>query len=458
MRTSAWLRWVQVTLASLGMLSLLFALVAATYFHNVRFDLSPGDRFTLSDHGRAVLANLDTPVAVTGFIRTEDPRNIVLKDLLWQAARQTPLLTYEILDVNRNPALAGEFGVSAYGSAVVESGARRSDFSNPSESQLISAILYVTRPPKKVYYLTGHGECDINDTRGKVGCSLMRDALRSEFYDVEELSLFGDRGVPDSADVVVIAGPRSDPLESEIAALKTYLDQGGKVLALIDPYTVPDLVALFGTYGIEFADDIVLDFENRLGGGEPFTIAIPDKSQDHLITATLDAPPLFSGGRSVRARKGDDADDRMTATLLRSGGRSWASYGTGVLRGENFSFVAGRDLNGPLVMGVDISSATTDADGTRVRSGIVAFGNSKFANNRFLDYLGNRDLLVNSVNWLAREERLIATRAKRKTPGTNVFFVSQAQMRELFSASVMIQPGIFILIGTAIFIYRRFGR
>jgi len=185
MRTSAWLRWVQVTLASLGMLSLLFALVAATYFHNVRFDLSPGDRFTLSDHGRAVLANLDTPVAVTGFIRTEDPRNIVLKDLLWQAARQTPLLTYEILDVNRNPALAGEFGVSAYGSAVVESGARRSDFSNPSESQLISAILYVTRPPKKVYYLTGHGECDINDTRGKVGCSLMRDALRSEFYDVE---------------------------------------------------------------------------------------------------------------------------------------------------------------------------------------------------------------------------------------------------------------------------------
>ena len=113
MRTSAWLRWVQVTLASLGMLSLLFALVAATYFHNVRFDLSPGDRFTLSDHGRAVLANLDTPVAVTGFIRTEDPRNIVLKDLLWQAARLTPLLTYEILDVNRNPALAGEFGVDS---------------------------------------------------------------------------------------------------------------------------------------------------------------------------------------------------------------------------------------------------------------------------------------------------------------------------------------------------------
>jgi ABC-type uncharacterized transport system involved in gliding motility auxiliary subunit len=75
-----------------------------------------------------------------------------------------------------------------------------------------------------------------------------------------------------------------------------------------------------------------------------------------------------------------------------------------------------------------------------------------------LDYLGNRDLLVNSVNWLAREERLISTRAKRKTPGTNVFFVSQAQMRELFSAAVVIQPGIFILVGALIFAYRRLGR
>jgi hypothetical protein len=368
------------------------------------------------------------------------------------------LLTYEIVDVNRNPAMAAQFGVNAYGAAVVESGARRSDFSNPSESQLISAILYVTRPPKTVYYLTGHGECDINDTRGKIGCSLLRDALRSEYYNVEELSLFGDRPVPEDADVVVMAGPKSDPLDSELDALRSYLDGGGELLALIDPFTVPKVVEMLSEYGIEAGDDVVVDPENRLGGGEPFTAAIADKSPDHLITATLDAPPLFSGARSVRARAGDEDDKRLTTTLLRSGSRSWASYDPAVLRGSDARFVAGRDLNGPLALGVEVSISTTDADGEPAKAGIVAFGDSEFASNRFLDYLGNRDLLVNSVNWLAREERLISTRAKRKTPGKNVFFVSEAEMRELFRAAVIVQPGLFILVGTLVFVYRKFGR
>lgn len=458
MRAGAWLRWVQLLVASVGLFSLLGALVAVTYVHNVRVDLSPGNRFTLSDHARAVLGNLDKPVTVRGFIRTEDARNIILKDLLWQSSQETPLLTYEIVDVNRNPAMAAQFGVHAYGAAVVESGARRTDFSNPSESQLISAILNVTRPPKKVYYLTGHGECDINDTRGKIGCSLMRDALRSEYYDVEELSLFGDRPVPDDADVLVMAGPKSDPLASELDAMRTYLDTGGKLLALIDPFTVPQVVGLLDEYGIEAGNDVVVDPENRLGGGEPFTAAIPDKSPKHLITATLDAPPLFSGARSMRGRVGADADKSVAATLLRSGGRSWASYDPKVLRGADASFVAGRDLNGPLAVGVEVGISTVDADGERTKAGIVALGDSDFASNRFLDYLGNRDLLVNAVNWLAREERLISTRAKRKTPGKNVFFVSQAEMRALFRAAVVVQPGLFILVGALVFVYRKFGR
>jgi ABC-type uncharacterized transport system involved in gliding motility auxiliary subunit len=85
----------------------------------------------------------------------------------------------------------------------------------------------------------------------------------------------------------------------------------------------------------------------------------------------------------------------------------------------------------------------------------VAFGDSGFATNRFLEYLGNKDLLVNSVNWLAKEEQLISTRAKRKTPGRNQFFVSQAEGRRVFLGAVVYEPLFFMLVGIGVMLRRR---
>ena len=39
---------------------------------------------------------------------------------------------------------------------------------------------------------------------------------------------------------------------------------------------------------------------------------------------------------------------------------------------------------------------------------VVVYGNSEFAGNFFIEFLGNRDLFVNSVQWLARQPQAIA--------------------------------------------------
>jgi len=75
--------------------------------------------------------------------------------------------------------------------------------------------------------------------------------------------------------------------------------------------------------------------------------------------------------------------------------------------------------------------------------------------NRFLDYLGNKDLLLNSLNWLARDDQLVSVRSKAKTPGKNFFFVSQAEMNELFRLSVVVLPGALTAFGALLFVYRR---
>jgi ABC-2 type transport system permease protein len=453
-RGSVTARVAQLILGTLGLVALLGALVVAAYRYNVRFDLSPGNRFTLSDHALAVLRNLTQPVHVTGFIRTEDPRNVLLKDLLWQAARESSKLTYDIVDVNRNPAMATEFDVSSYGSAVVESGGRRVDFTGPTEGQLVGALLAVTQPPKKIYALTGHGECSLTETDRHRGCSGLGTAIRGEHFEVGELSLFGGRTVPDDADILLIAGATSDPLQSEIEAIAAYLDRGGKLLALADPFAAPRLSELLARYGIRLGDDVVLDPENRLGGGEMLSSVVTDLNSQHQVTATLDSPALFSGTRSVEAR-GDEEKGRDVVRLLRMGPRSWATTDPAVLRGATPRFVAGRDRNGPITVGVQLSQPAVGAANGAKRTVIIVYGDSQFVTNRFLEYLGNRDLALNSLNWLAREDTLVSARAKTKTPGKNFFFVSQAEMVQMFRAAVMIQPGLFIAFGLLVLLRRR---
>ncbi len=451
-----WRRYLQLLIAAFGLLSLLFLLVAAAYVHNMRFDLSPGNRFTLSDHAHKVLDAVKEPIKITAFIRTEDPRNPLIKDLLWQVAGESPYISYDVVDINRHPALANQYGVNAYGATVVESATKRADFGQPSESLLMSAILEVVQDPKKVYVLTGHGECSIKNTDRRNGCSQMRDVLSLESYDIEELSLAGGADVPQDADVVILNGPRGDLLEVEARSIERYLASGGDLLVLIDPFRAPRLVSLLGAYGIEVGANVVIDPDNRLAGGEPFSAVITDLNPRHLISSTLDSPPLFSLTAALSTRR-DEESGRVVVKFLKTGPRSWASFDHSVVQGSSASFVAGRDVNGPLAVWVEVSQRVAeDVPGRKdARTRIIVYGDSDFANNRFLDYLGNRDLLVNTVNWLAREDHLLAARPQRKEGGKNQFFISQSEGESVFWTAVIVQPGFFLLIALALLLWRR---
>jgi len=303
--------------------------------------------------------------------------------------------------------------------------------------------------------LAGHGECGMNDSDRHGGCTLVRDALRVEFYQVEEISLRGGRGVSEECDVLMITGPSKDPTRSELDALEAYLGAGGKLLVMIDPFSAQRLAAWLRGWGIDMADDIVVDPQNRLGGGEPLSAVATNVNRQQIITRRLEVPPLFSGVRSLRT-KDDEERERVGVWLLRSGEQSWATSDSSVLRGTAPRFVAGRDINGPLTLAAEMSMpAPAREAGAGVKTRIVAFGDSDFVSNRFLDYLGNRDLLLNSVNWLAREERLIAPRTPSREPGKEYFYPTQQDLQRIFFTAALAQPGLFLLAGIVVFVWRR---
>jgi hypothetical protein len=451
-------RYFRLLVGGTGLAALLGFAVALSYVHNVRFDLSSGDRFTLSDHALRVLDTVDRPVKVTAFIRTEDARNPLIKDLLWQVRREQPLLNYDVVDINRNPALSAEYGVNAYGAIIVESGDKRADFTNPSEQQLTGAILGVLQKPKKVYFLDGHGECSIENTDRKIGCSLIAQALGLESYDIAKIQLFGGVGVPKDADVVVIAGPQGDLLSGEVAALESWLDRGGDLLVMIDPFQAPSLIGLLGLYGVDVGANVVIEPEHRLAGGEQFSAVITDINRGHLVSSTLETPPLFSLATSVGGRD-DDKAGRVITKLLNTGRSSWASFDPAVAEGNEVVFVPGRDLNGPLCVGIEATqNARSSQLGEDATTRMIVLGDSDFATNRFLDYLGNKDLFVNAVNWLAREDRLISVRPQAKKTAKNQFFISQHDGESVFRLAVVVQPLAFLMVGVILFVWRRWRK
>lgn len=451
---SAIRHWLMLAVATIGLGGSMVMIEAIAARKVIRVDLTPDKVYSLAEHSQRVLGDLQRDVRIIAFLRSDDARNHDLEDLLWRASRATTHVRYDVMDINRNPTVARELGVSADYALVVESGGRRKVFTNPTEQLLIGAIVQVTRPDRKrIYVLTGHGERSINDSDRQRGLTTARATLTNEFYEVESLSILAGSAVPGDASVVVVAGPRADLLPAELVALRDYLLRGGAVMVLLDPEQAPSLAAFLKTFHVNVGDDVVADPDNRLFAGDFLTMVIPGRSPNHPVSAALGAPPLFAQARSVQFVP--DPDARFGGfTLLESSPSSWRTSDRDVLRGATVTFVPGRDTRGPVTVavGVLIRPETGDA----VPGRLIVVGDSDFANNFFIEYLGNKDLLINAVNWLAREEQLVGVRPQQQAPGVNQFFVSSRQGRWAFWLLSVVQPGLFLAAGLAVFLRRRF--
>jgi ABC-type uncharacterized transport system involved in gliding motility auxiliary subunit len=421
----------------------------------VRLDLTPTRSYTLSDQAERILDALPADVRIVAFLRSQDPRNANIRDLLRRVATRSARVTVDVVDVNRSPAMAREYGVGSYGAIVVESGSRRRSFSNPHEEVLMAALLQVTRQQRKVVGVVGgHGEGDFGDSERHRGWLTARTLLEQEFYDVRPVSLLGDE-VPLETSVLLIAGPQKDFLPEELAALGRYLQRPGQALVLLDPLRAPELAAFLRRYGVEFLDDVVIDPDSRLYGGEVLTMRIAIERGAHPILGPLDAPVLFSLTRSV-SPAGPGSEGEVAVEFLRTGEQSWATTDTSVTRTGSAVFVPGRDRRGPITVGLEVAFRTVTPPGAEPRQGrLVVYGNSDFANNFFIEYLGNKDLFVNSVDWLAREPDVISHRPRHQELGLQQFYVSAEQGDAVFWGAAVIEPAIFLALGLGVAMWRR---
>jgi len=431
-----------------------------SYHYYKQFDVT-GDRLnSLSAQTVQILKGLakgDKKVQVTAFVR--DSARKGYRDLLDLYTYETDRLKYELIDLDKNPLLAKKFEVRAYGTLMIESGENSQKVEIPGEQQIANAILRVTRTSKKtVYFLKGHGEADISDTK-KEGFSQAKRAIELENLLVKDLVLLRAKEVPKDASVVIIAGPQKPVLEAERKMLDDYIrKRSGSVMFLIDPQTDSKLEGFLKGFGVTLPEDMIVDRMSRLFGANELTPVITQYAK-HKITEGFNTASFFPLARSVRVAEPGKPPRKIKAQVLAmTGPGSWAETDLETLAKGEAELDEKKDSKGPVPVAAVITVETKEANPSEGELGqnarLIVFGNSRFASNQVLGAAGNRDLFLNSLSWLAHQEDLISIRP-RSRQGSGPIFMSAAQSRAIFFLPVIVLPGLVLLSGFTVYMRRR---
>ena len=467
------------TVAILSAVVVLAILVALNYLasrHNKRWDLTAARQFTLSDQTRKILQELERPVSIKVFAQGDDFERF--RDRLNEYAYVSTNVSVEYIDAVRSPSRANQYKVQQLGTVVVEYDGRTERVTSESEQDLTNALIKVLQGRQhKVYFVQGHGEKGPTAS-DREGYGQIASALGTENYTVEPLVLAQQQEVPADASVLVVAGPTTDFFPPELDMLRRYLARGGKVFFLLDPpekAAAPELtgiMALLKEWGIEVGNNVVVDVSGMgqlLGTGPEVPVAA--KYLPHPITDRFNLITAYRLARSVSPAAGAEGG-KFAQALVETGPASWAETDIKTL---SASGQVSRDLDagdkaGPVSLAAAVASPATDAPtdaaagakpgegspadtGAKPESRLVVFGDSDFASNSFLNIPGNRDLFMNSVNWLAQQENLIAIRPK--DPEDRRVTLTAAQQTVVFWMALFVIPGLLLLAGVQTWWRRR---
>jgi ABC-type uncharacterized transport system involved in gliding motility auxiliary subunit len=421
--------------------------------YNARIDTTSNRRFSLAPQTSNILAGLDREIRFSCFFKETTTGKKELEDLLEEYHSSNNLIIYDFIDPDKDPVAARRYEVESYGTIVVESGGLQEKIYGISEDELTNTILKVTRTEKKkIYFVTGHGEKSIEDTDPE-GINKLKEAILDENYEVEEILTLREEGIPGDCEILVVAAAEKDMFATESAAMARYLSEGGKLLILLEPILdLPELYELINRNGIEIGDDVVIDRFGRVLAGN-FLTPVVNQYGDHPITKGFAHASFFPQARSIG--KTEEPSGEAEVVIIASTGESaYAETNIDAILEEGKTQYEGeQDLAGPVGLAAvaTVEIDTTALQGARRRgsnSRVVVFGDSDFASNSYFDLGGNKDLIMNTIGWLAEEGDLIAIRPKDSL--SQPVMLTARQGRIVFWLPVVFIPAAVGAIGIAV--------
>ena len=242
-------------------------------------------------------------------------------------------------------------------------------------------------------------------------------------------------------------------------------------MVLIDPRANTDLVDDLRAWGVDVGDDVIVD-QLRALFGQPASPFAAQYDGQHEITRDMREPVLFHVARSVR-----DSDGAGFTELVSTADTSWAETDLERFYGSSEAeFDEGVDLRGPVPLavagtprlagddGADAAGAEEGAEGSEdegedevvdevVEARLVVFGDADFAANELVEAYRNRDLFVNSVNWLMGDVEAISIRPSISRASR--FHLSAEQFMRIRTLSLFVLPQAIATVGVFVWWSRR---
>ncbi|HUK15925.1 MAG TPA: Gldg family protein, partial [Bryobacteraceae bacterium] len=308
-------------------------------------------------------------------------------------------------------------------------------------------------------FVSGFGEHSIDDTDSN-GYSVLKALLDRDNYKSRAVTLkpaapeagkkleVGQPApapasvnveVPSDCTVAVVGGPQATYPQPVVDALKKFVENGGRAMIMLDETLrigrsepaaeQAALEKVLVDWGVTVNKDLVLDLSGLgqiFGFGPEVPVVLQYES--HAITQPLTRiPTAYPLTRSLDIKAGSKTsvdklvsttDDSLATSEIGPGGQVDPKKGK----------------KGPLTL-LAAGTYSGTKPGRFVVSGTSLWAVNSFAGSR---QLGNRDLFVNSINWLSSDEDLISILPK--TPEDQALNVTGYRLRLMFWLSIVIFP------------------
>jgi ABC-type uncharacterized transport system involved in gliding motility auxiliary subunit len=459
------------TLLLIGIVTMAYLLLARSA---LVVDMTGTTRFTLDETTINLLRRVTRPMQITGFY---SPAALTQREIDDQFLRlyedeTDGMIRRVFIDPEQQPALAQRYGVSEdaqlFISYLTDTGevdlntlARIPRGANQERdvSEAISRMLIAGSIV--VYFERGLETRDPLDTSAE-GISGVNDGMRESGIGTLPLDLAqlaetsGD--IPADAAAVIFARPLRDLTDAEIAVIDRYLARGGSLYLMADALFNENAFLkqngafnayLWGNYGIRALDAVVVDpaasgqTELDVLGAQVFT------GTDISARLTPEtSPTVFRVARAV------DVDINRTIPEVANGRiimSTEAAYGetnlTALAETNTYNYDDGQDITGPLTTVVWAWNQDND-------SRILLMGDSDFASNGLVLTGDNGVLFTDTVTWLTRYEEELEFGFQTYTLDTPLIFVDSQTLDLITFLTVILMPGVVLVIGLGIWMRR----
>ena len=300
--------------------------------HNRTWELVQEKESLLAPETLQTLAAVSVPVKLLLFYEPGRYRETAY--LAEKCRRASSLIDVQLIDLDRDPAVARGYEVSVYGTAVVEAAGQWRKVVPAEEQALVQAIVAVTDPrPRTLCVTTGHGEHEVatkrpqeDDEPASVG-----ELFERLGYQWHEVMLSHGESALHECRVLLVFGPRHDFASEEVGRVAHFLQGGGNALFLLDPVDLPRLTGLVGQYGVVLGEEMTLNGEQRLYLRDPATVPVIEVGL--LAHAQEALTAVLYGARRVGLSATDGAGTASVFLGVRAGREGLLPVGVAVETG-----------------------------------------------------------------------------------------------------------------------------